>query len=708
MATFELEGPDGTVYEVEAPDAQTAVRAIKKKTAAPAQPEPSWWQRNITGVRPQGEENTRSIYEMENLKSAGNFGSMVLGASDKQLADQIKGQLGERFIRQEEDENGYPIMVFRDQSGQEQRGYVNSPGLDRNDVARGIAGAIPYTATGAAGVAYGVGRGLLANSAIQGGLSGLTSIFGDVVQSTLGSSEQGIEGEKAAFATGFGAAGPVAGKAIGNAYGYVKDRFGSMPAPINEFSRGAVNPVVEAMDADRLGPQAFATKRQDLGQEGMLADMGPNLRAQTAVIARSPGEGKTIALDATDFRREYAPTRVTRDVDAALGQGGNQRAYVEQQRQAFNKQAKPFYDQFHATSIPETGNIAQTVNLIRQAMPGAFSEAKRKAIGDGVDPKFLTKLVDDPMGAITGTQQAQQGPRVWSGAELDYLKREVDTVASKARKEGDREGLRIWGGLAARLRGEVDTMLSPQDPANSPWAQARAIAGEGLEGEEALEMGSKVFTQKRDPFQVQDEISDLSKFGQEVYKRGARDDVRGIMGRAATAYGPKGDVAARRAFQSDFNRENLRTIAPQQEADNLLRRVDAETTFAETDDMLQRNSLTSTITGAAKAVPGANRAEVDFASEIGKKGLTGSAMEVAARVVNALAGGALDRKNDALRAQMARIYTATGPERDRIARALMDLRQGRSVTKEKAAAIDRIVRALTVGATQPAAAGAAD
>jgi hypothetical protein len=717
MPTIKITGPDGRVARITAPDdateaeVQAKIAEVKQNwpSAKPAQQpdNASWWQRNITGVRPKGEENTPAISDVEDIRSPSNFGSMLFGASDNQLADQLKTQLGDRFIRQETDENGYPIMVFKDQSGQERRGYVNKPGLDAQDVLRGGLGSLPYMGTGAAGVAAGAGRGLLANAALQGGAAAATSAAGDVAQIPLGS-EQGIEGEKAAAAGIFGAAAPVAGRAIGNAYGYAKDKLSALPDDLSQFRRGAVNPVVEGMDADGLDPTKYAALRQSLGPEGMLADMGPNMQAQLAVIARTPGEGKTTALGRLNRRTEYAPTRMTQDVDGALGQGGNQRAYVEAQRKAYSQRAKPFYDQFHATAIPETGGIAQTINTIRQAMPSAFAEARKKAIADGIDPKFLTRLVDDPMGAITGTQQAQQGARVWSGAELDYLKRAVDAVANKARTEGDREGLRIWGGLAARLRGEVDTMLSPQNPADSPWAQARAIAGEGLEGEDALEMGSKVFTQKRDPFLVQDELSDLSSFGKDVYKRGARDDVRGIMGRAASAYGPKGDVAARRAFQGDFNRENLGIIADRADADNLLRRVDAETTFAETNDLAQRNSVTSTITGAAKAVPGANRAEVDFAAELGRKGPMGAATEAAARVVNALAGGALDRRSAALRADMAQMYTATGPERDRIVRALMDLRQGRAMTQEKAATIDRIVRALTIGATQPLAAASAD
>jgi hypothetical protein len=715
MAVFELQGPDGKVYEVEAPSADAAVGAFKQ-----FQP-----QRSRHSVVAEFPKLPTVLQQFPDDLGHTVAASSFLNPTDAQLADIVQNKLGDKFVRREiiqgdgqplapdaqpgtrasaarRPSDAYDVFVTRGPDGQEQRGYLNAPGLDGQDVARGVLGSLPYAASGSAATLLGVGRGLIANAVLQGGSSAATSVAADAALIPLGS-EQGIDGGKAILAGAFGTAGPPLSRGAGNSYQFVRDRIGNTPAEVARFERGAVNRIAGGMDADRLEPIGYDAQRQRLGQEGMLADMGENLRADAAVLARTPGANKTVVMDALERRGVLAPGRIRQEVDAALGPAGNQRAYVEQQRTARNQQAAPFYRQFHETTIAPNRELDAHIFRIQRALPGAFNEARRLAIADGVEPQFIPRLVDDPMNAITGTQASRQGPQAWTGAELDYLKRAVDTVANKARDQGDRDGLRIFGGLARSLRNTVDDILSPGAPAQSPWAQARAITGEALEAEDALEMGSRVFTEKRDPFQVREELASLSQLGQDVYRRGARDDVRGTMGRASTAYGPNGDTAARRQFQNDFNRENLEILAGEQPAQYLTRRIDAETEFARTNDLATRNSVTATMEAAKKRIPGAQTAESDISSELGKKGPIGLATEAVARVLNALMNNTIGRRNETLRTDMARILTATGPERDRIVRGLMEIRQRRGLRREEAAAIERVLNVLNIGARGTAA-----
>jgi hypothetical protein len=212
-----------------------------------------------------------------------------------------------------------------------------------------------------------------------------------------------------------------------------------------------------------------------------------------------------------------------------------------------------------------------------------------------------------------------------------------------------------------------------------------------------------------DPAQLRADMGGMSQEAQAMLRAGARADLRGLAGRSATAYRANGDTRLRRALNSDFNRENLRLIAPSNDAaENILRRIDAETAFAETNDLAQRNSVTSTMQAAQRTIPGAREAEVNFAAEAGKKGPVGLATEYAARFADMLAGGAINRRNEAIRTDMARMLVAQGANRDRIVRALMNIRNQRGVNRERAAHIERIIRALGVGATGPATAASAD
>lgn len=135
----------------------------------------------------------------------------TFGASDEQMADIMQKTLGDKFVRREKDANGYDVFVTRGPDGQEQRGYVNKPGLDGQDIARGIRGALPYAATGGTAGVAARGAGVLVNAAVQGVTAGATSAAGDAAQIPMGS-EQGIELGKAGINTAAGVAGPVVAK----------------------------------------------------------------------------------------------------------------------------------------------------------------------------------------------------------------------------------------------------------------------------------------------------------------------------------------------------------------------------------------------------------------------------------------------------------------------------------------------------------------
>lgn len=220
---------------------------------APKQKEPSWWQRNIAGVRQPGDEKTSSVYEQftDDLTSPTATAAM-LGASDAQMGDIVAQSLGDRVIRREKDPNGYEVFVTRGQDGQEQRGYLNKPGLDTQDVWRGFYGSVPYLATGgaigAATKAAGV-TNLGVNALLQGAGAGATSVAGDVAQIPMGS-QQFVEGGKAAVATGLGAAGPLVSAGAGELW----RRFVTVPS-LYDKAAGRLTPKgVEAARSAGLDP----------------------------------------------------------------------------------------------------------------------------------------------------------------------------------------------------------------------------------------------------------------------------------------------------------------------------------------------------------------------------------------------------------------------------------------------------------------------
>jgi hypothetical protein len=196
------------------------------------------------------------------------------------------------------------------------------------------------------------------------------------------------------------------------------------------------------------------------------------------------------------------------------------------------------------------------------------------------------------------------------------------------------------------------------------------------------------------------ELAGTSSHGKDVIRSAGRNDIRQVMGRASSNFGPKGDTAARRALNSEFSRENLDQVAGRQGANRITNRIDAENTMAELHDLALGNSKTDRMQAARKKW--APHTDSDFASQAGKKGPTGLATEAVFKIADALLGGQL-RKAEA-RAAMdgARILTAQGSSRDRIVDALFKHIEARNTGRISGQKFERTVKALLGGARVPA------
>lgn len=141
----------------------------------------------------------------------------ALGTNDEGLAAVTQKALGDRFVRMEHDANGYPMVVFKGPSGGEERRYINKPGMDWQDVDRGLMGALPYVVTqGIAGKAL-KGAGLLANMGAQAVAGGGTSLATDMAGQAIGT-EQPTDLGKAGIISAISAAVPVVGKVIDHGF----------------------------------------------------------------------------------------------------------------------------------------------------------------------------------------------------------------------------------------------------------------------------------------------------------------------------------------------------------------------------------------------------------------------------------------------------------------------------------------------------------
>ena len=440
---------------------------------------------------------------------------------------------------------------------------------------------------------------------------------------------------------------------------------------VAEYHPNAVREVARHYEADNL-PAIAEARAAELGPQGMIGDMGDASRLATAGLARTPGG--EVAAQNLRARSEGAPARMRAAVDETVGPPDNVIGIEQALRRLYGEAAAPHYDQFYNTVIrPDDRLIA----LLHRVPANVYAHAENLMRLEGHDPN-----------AIAGT-----------GRVIDYIKRGLAQSVDDAGGRHTQVG-RAYGNLERELRNTVDEMLSPGNPAESPWARARTIAGEGIEGREALEQGSGVFRQKRDPHLVAAELADMTDMGRNMYAVGARNDLRQAMGKAASNFGPTGDNAARRALNSEFARENLDQIIGPEAAGRLTRVVDAENAMAGLDDMARRNSITSTMQAVQKTLPH----PID-ASEVGANvhGATipGLALSAANKILNTVTAGQWNHHQARIAGDMARMLTAQGVRRDEIIQALNAYVngqvRGRATANVVRQAVNDIMREVEVG-----------
>jgi hypothetical protein len=696
MPVFELEDPTtGKVYEVEAPDVRRAVGAFKQfqPDSAPVPQAKPPQQPSNPLERPGAAERVLRYTPIGSwLDEAGAAGDAAINWA-------TGGRAGRPY------EEG---VVARRQA----QAASDAENPIRNTV-EGAVGAV-VTAPMAPVARVFQGQSLLpqmGNSALSG--LGWGALFG------AGEGEPGDRTDEAATGGAIGAlvgaAAPPVARGLGNAANAVANWAKPLPQDVAQFSKPAINRVSRAVGDDDL-LNSYARQAQELGPEGMLADMGPNLRGQASAIATQPGAGQRMIVDAMENRADGARQRITQDLDATLGPARNRVQMEENVVGQARTQASPHYDVFYRTPVPMTPELQSVVPRLRAA--GVLAKAQRLAAIEGRDPRVLEEVVDDVMTPMTGLRRTQR-QRVPTGQEWDYMKRAADDLAAAADPGSNEQ--RLFRSLARDIRYSVDEALSPGQPDASPWALARQMSGDGRQFREGLEEGATAFARGTHPDQLAADLARMPYVQRQGFNEGARGQIRDIMGNAATAQGENGATAARRALGSEYARDKIAMVASQpggpttqtpvrttvqgrQAADRLVGRLDAETTFANTRQQTYQGTQTAARKAAQQEFP--SGATTSAATEVGKKSASGLAMEGVYRLGNFLMGGMLNERRARVATDAAQMLIAQGASREAIVRGLRQYMQNQSASSAAARNVERFINQLMASARPPAVSGA--
>lgn len=482
----------------------------------------------------------------------------------------------------------------------------------------------------------------------------------------------------AAMGGAIGFAVPLAARAVSGTVNALNPTM-NPPRAVGTYHPAAVRRMRDLVSADELNAPraatAYGVQAARLGDDGMLADMGPKLRGATGGIASLPGQEGSIVHRALTRRAEGARRRIEATLQRTIGAARNMVTEVAGRVATSRAAADPLYDAYRATPIPtDPAAIGPLMPILERARAaGVVNGATRDMRTEGLDPL--------------------QPQNLWTF--LDYLKRNTDTLiaAEVAAPAPSANRIRIL----ERLR---DNLVTQVDNLNPNYAPARAAAAPGLQFQEGTRQGGKAFRDNLTPDQVAADIAGMPAPQVEGYRSAAQETLRNRMGNASTSFGDNGPAAIRRELGDQNARRKLVQVTDPGSAREITRRLDAESQFQNT----YNRALTNSETAPRQAVQrdlGYNT-DQNFYGSIRSTTPTGLIIEGVTRIANMLTNGAVNERKQAIATDMARMLVAQGMQRDEIARALLTMAQNQNMRGQQRQAIEQVVQHVMAGSRQQA------
>lgn len=645
---MEVELPDGTIAEFPDGTAPDVIKGVlQKRFGSPAQPAPQ---------QPSGWTAQKEADKVEQISGTSAFsdatGGIIQGIP---FGDEMVSALGAlpRAATEWARGDGFHPMRAYDRQMQ-----VEEELRKRREERSPIASTVGSVAGG-----LGVG-GVMAKggvSLLQGAKPTIASMVGrgaaegTAYGAAYGAGEgRGVEDRFYNMLRGAGVGGAVGGAlplvagGVGKAAGMIKDRqFAGQTAAAAGTNRKALEHIRRALADDGMDTAAASTRLNELGPEGMLADLGPNLQRQAGAIAATPGRGQQIVREALFNRADGATGRITSALDQNLGPSPIP-SQVDDAIRAGKQALSPQYEAaFGNSRAVDTSRLA----LDMEAM--AVQERGRAA--------QVAKEVRDMLSIRGVADELDPDPRT-----LHAVRRAIDGML---KSEADPNARRVLG--AARK--QVDDTLTTAVPGiKSLDAQYADLSQQG----EAFKRGQSTLDSGRTsprPAELAQEFGAASPTVQKQLSAGARAEIDRIVGTNAN------DVVALNRLvkgEGDWNRARLATLFGQDKADEIIRVLDAENAFRRTHGVVTQNSETAARLAAQSDLAGGPVANLSATDVVKVGGLSGAARAVALKpvemIANAFQKASLNKNSEAL----AKALT-TPQGNQAILQALARLQRGR-------------------------------
>lgn len=610
MAVFEIQGPDGRVYEIEGADAAGAASAFRGYIGAQTEPTPpAAAAGSATATVPDGEATgAPSLWQLVSGgreawdraadavgRVAGDVGAavddtvrMVADGATFGFADEIAAWLGSQTgiggERGKYDEN-LAAQREADAAARERAGWAGTAANVIGGVATGgaLARAPLIGAVAAPSTAIPL-PGRMALGAVSGGAGG--ALYG------FGSGEGADDRTRSAVTGGLvgGAAGglfPLIADQVAKGMGRFANRGQTAAAEQGLEAAGVPQEVVPAATRALQADGALAPGAS-VGRGGaLLAEAGPNALGQADLAVQRGGPGGVRLQGAVGERVAEGARKVSGALDNTLGKPVGVDTTRDAIRTGSQAARKSAYDAAHDIAVDTTTGAGVAVpDLLARVPKSAFDTANRLMQIEGhAGSRIAADVAEDGTVTLSGPLTVRQ---------VDYITRGLNQLAEAGEGAGALGGQtqlgRGYQNLARDLRNAVKEAV-PE------YRTALETAADPIRRSQAVDIGTKALSPGVRVDQLARDVRGMTGPEKQAVAQGVRAEIDHRMGNVTRALADSNmdareAVKALRDLSSRNNRDKLALVVGKDQAEVLFNQLDEAATAFELQANLRANSKT--------------------------------------------------------------------------------------------------------------------
>ncbi|WP_434723037.1 hypothetical protein [Mesorhizobium sp. RIZ17] len=548
------------------------------------------------------------------------------------------------------------------------------------NVTGAVVGTLPVMAAAPEAFGIGVASAPLRYAASIG--SGAAISGGDAAVRSGGDAKETLKG--GLIGGGLGLAAPLIAPLVGKGVKAIADnvQLGSIAKALG-LDKKAVGVLADAVRQDAIDPAALP----QLGNDGMLMDLGPNLRHMAGAIAATPGEGKAIVRNAIGARDADANWRIRSTLDQTLGEAPTPSRVIEGADRNQRRLLPQYREALRDASDVDAAPIARYLERDAQSLRGDAQKGIQR----------IRSMLDyvptsEEIARARATGQPAPGGLIHDAGTLLNTRQAVDDLIEKG------EGTNYLNALQT-ARQAIDDELAAKVP---NIKEVDAKYAELARQKDAVQRGQTVLSSGREAPRPDELIQEVEQGalpqGLQVgpsavplrLREGARAEIERIVGTNANDR-----VALQRLIkgEGDWNRSRLSTLFGQDKAKAIIDLLDREKLFADTSNIVTRNSETAARLGAREAVDPGTAGRFGVREGFIAGGARGAARAAGTRAVERIIDALSNGGNEKAVSDMALTLTG-GAQQSAVLDALMRAGRGSRLQQSQ---IDRVARALLLG-----------